>query len=583
MGKSKQAVGDSSNTRFTRSKYAALQDLEEDFPSLNSGNNVKKAVVVPNKTSQTESEKQPTLDVMGAVSEALDQTPGGKKNAGTCDTIDIPIPGNIGTDAIKNAGQNKAAGQVRTLAENKAPWSNLFKDNRDPAHGIKLRYVPPKGETLDFGDRVLPSMVDMWGYCLVGHFTGKFPGLKAVHDLKATWGVRCLVRSHNKGWVIFKFGNEEDRLKVLHDGPYNVFGKLLMLKVLSEDFSFEDEEFLKVPIWVKFPKLPMKLWNDEAMSEVASMVGVPFTTDKITQERSNNEYARVLIEVDVSKPPPLSFHIRLPSQKVIKQSVLYETFPNFCFQCKEFGHHPFICKKLAKRDDGEREKEQSMGKNEKLGNEQTGPATAHEKTAVIHALTDASAASGAQGSAATKGAEGPAKGAPKRPAKGVEQPAKSAVVVRPAATLELPAKSAAVVRPAATLQQPAQGTATAAVLATTPAGQPTKQASKTSEAVLEDAVRVVIDESEVRQNDVVTKCEVINGKTLKLSVKPFRSVHDSVIRVDTSLRLTDDLDKKGLTFTAKCLEGLPGVTRKKGEVCFDSKFTTPFRLFFGFK
>ncbi|CAH9084853.1 unnamed protein product, partial [Cuscuta epithymum] len=103
-------------------------------------------------------------------------------------------------------------------------------------------------------------MVEMWGYCLVGHFTGKFPGLKAVHDLKATWGVRCLVRSHNKGWVIFKFGNEEDRLKVLHDGPYNVFGKLLMLKVLSEDFSFEDEEFLKVPIWVKFPKLPMKLW-----------------------------------------------------------------------------------------------------------------------------------------------------------------------------------------------------------------------------------------------------------------------------------------------------------------------------------
>ncbi|CAH9117546.1 unnamed protein product [Cuscuta europaea] len=125
-----------------------------------------------------------------------------------------------------------------------------------------------------------------------------------------------------------------------------------MLKVLSEDFSFDDEEFLKVPIWVKFPNLPMKLWNVEAMSEVASMVGVLLNTDKITKDRANHHFARLLIEVDASKPPPLSFPIRLPSRKVIEQSVLYETFPNFCFHCKEYGHNPFICKKLADKYKG---------------------------------------------------------------------------------------------------------------------------------------------------------------------------------------------------------------------------------------
>ncbi|CAH9095953.1 unnamed protein product [Cuscuta epithymum] len=88
-------------------------------------------------------------------------------------------------------------------------------------------------------------------------------------------------------------------------------------------------------------------------------------------------------------------------------------------------------------------------------------------------------------------------------------------------------------------------------------------------------------EKDLKLNDVVIKCAVINGKTLKLAVKPFKFVHASVIRVDTSLRLTDDLDRKGLTFTANCLEGMPGVTKKKGEVCFDSKFTYPFRAFFG--
>ncbi|CAH9085043.1 unnamed protein product [Cuscuta europaea] len=240
-----------------------------------------------------------------------------------------------------------------TLEDSPKPWKSLFKDNRDPTRGIKLKYVPPKGETLDSVDRALPSMIEMWGFCLVGHFTGAFPGLKAVHELKAIWGVKCRVTSHEKGWVIIKFQNEEDRAKVLHEGPYTVFGRLLMLKELSEDFTFEDAEFLKVPIWVKFQKLPMKLWNDVAMSEVESMVGVPITTDKVTQERTNNDYARVLIEVDISKPPPLSFPIRLPSRKVFKQYVLYETFPSFFFHCKEYGHHPFICKELAKRGDGE--------------------------------------------------------------------------------------------------------------------------------------------------------------------------------------------------------------------------------------
>ncbi|CAH9096722.1 unnamed protein product [Cuscuta epithymum] len=134
-----------------------------------------------------------------------------------------------------------------------------------------------------------------------------------------------------------------------------------MLKMLSEDFSFEDEEFLKVPVWVKFPNLPMNLWNEGAMSEVASMIGVPLSTDKVTQERTNHNYARVLIEVDVSKPPPLSFPIRLPSHKVIKQWVRYETFLNYCFHCKEYGHHPFICKKLAEK---ERKEKNNKEKND---------------------------------------------------------------------------------------------------------------------------------------------------------------------------------------------------------------------------
>ncbi|CAH9139079.1 unnamed protein product [Cuscuta epithymum] len=399
MGRKKQGLGEESTARTTRasSRFDVLAVTEDDFPALISGMNAKN----PDANSANK-DMNPVLNQIAAKLTGLKEgdkpdsapmasgsgvsvQPSGKHSAITAAPVakainpvsnatkvqvmlkqsavhglSSPLEAAVKVPEIAGA---KIVGQNYMLADkpeaiaiptaagmDKKPWNTLFKDNRAPTHGIKLRFIEPKGSVLDFTNKVMPTMVEMWGHCLVGCFTGRFPGLKAVYELKEKWGVRCLVRPHDKGWIIFKFQNDADRMKVLNEGPYTIFGKLLMLKVLSEEFSFDDEEFLKVPIWVKLPNLPMQLWNEEAMSEVASMIGTPLTTDRITQERANHNFARVLVEVDVSKPPPLSFPIRLPSQKVFNQQVVYETFPNFCFHCKKYGHHPFICKELAEKE-----------------------------------------------------------------------------------------------------------------------------------------------------------------------------------------------------------------------------------------
>ncbi|CAH9076262.1 unnamed protein product [Cuscuta epithymum] len=155
------------------------------------------------------------------------------------------------------------------------------------------------------------------------------------------WGVEVDVKSHSKGWVIFKFKTEEDRVHVLAEGPYVLHGKTMFLKELSEDFSTNSEEFLKVPIWVKFPKLSMRLWKAKEMGTIASQVGVPITADKVTQDTVYTHFARVLIEIDVTKPPVMQFPIVPPSGKEYMQQIIYETYPEYCFHCKKYGHHPF--------------------------------------------------------------------------------------------------------------------------------------------------------------------------------------------------------------------------------------------------
>ncbi|CAH9088978.1 unnamed protein product [Cuscuta europaea] len=353
MGWKKQSNGEVSQARVTRSRFTIL---ENDFPALLPGSITKKpaentsaaklaASVVENKLANVGGDlgAAPTTPLPGqitgkAVVIATPASPGISPATDTAvankpSAIPATIPGQI-TLGIKPSGTNPQ-------------WAELFRDNRAPSKGIKLKYLPPGDEVVDLSNCVLPSMVLVWGFCLVGCFTGRFPGLEAIYELVNKWGVHCTLQSHKKGWVVFKFKNEHDRTKVFTEGPYNIFGRLLILKMLSDDFTFDDEAFLKVPIWVKFPNLPLNLWNEEAMSMIASKVGVPITTDKVTQEMSNYNFVRVLIEVDITLAPCLSFPIKLPSGKTFNQVVVYETFPNFCFHCKSYGHHPFICKELG--------------------------------------------------------------------------------------------------------------------------------------------------------------------------------------------------------------------------------------------
>ncbi|CAH9107464.1 unnamed protein product [Cuscuta europaea] len=226
----------------------------------------------------------------------------------------------------------------------------LFKDNRAPSKGMKLRYIEPEGDIVDFSGGLSCDLISTWGYCLAGFFTCTFPGMIAVHNLMQKWGVRCNLLPHEKGWVVFQFKEDDDRAKVLMEGPYEVLGRSLLLKNLPEGFSFEDEDFLKVPIWIKLPRLPMDLWNEEPISKIASRIGVPIYSDGVTNEKSRPGFARMLVEVDVSKPPPLFIDIKMPSRKIRRQIIIYETFPDYCFHCKKYGHHPFNCRALHKEE-----------------------------------------------------------------------------------------------------------------------------------------------------------------------------------------------------------------------------------------
>ena len=251
-----------------------------------------------------------------------------------------------GVHGEKVGGGEPVIAQVGAVGDAQvAPWVNLFRDNRNLSKGLMLEELEVEGDRVLLEKDDVDVVEEAWGFCLVGLFAGKFPGMVAVSKLRESWKVKCSFWRHRSGWLVFKFQSDEDRLKVLNGGPYFAYGSNLMLKIMPSCFRFEGEAVTSVPIWIQLPGLPLDCWNGRALSKIVSKVGKPISSDKMTLTKERISFARVLVEVDVSSDIVSEVEIQLPTGVVYHQSVIPEFTPKFCQRCKTFGHVEATCGK----------------------------------------------------------------------------------------------------------------------------------------------------------------------------------------------------------------------------------------------
>jgi hypothetical protein len=114
---------------------------------------------------------------------------------------------------------------------------------------------------------------------------------------------------------------------------------------MTEYFDFSCSEMTQVPVWVKFPNLPLKCWTLRCLSKLASVLGNPIQCDKLTSTKERLSYARVLVEVDLLADLRSSINVVLPNGSPLVQRVIYETLPKFCKHCRVLGHSIGACSK----------------------------------------------------------------------------------------------------------------------------------------------------------------------------------------------------------------------------------------------
>ena len=229
-------------------------------------------------------------------------------------------------------------------------WRNLFLENRCVNDSTLLNHYADISSSQSCLLLAEDTPQDEWKCCLIGYVAGKFPGFKALKSIiVGIWKCEASLSIHESGWLVYRFQSEEDKNAVLKNGPVLVYGRPLILKSMPKFFNFSRSEMSSVPVWVKFPNLPLECWTSRCLSKISSLLGKPIQSDRLTASRERISYARVLVEINLMKDLPSLIKFGLPDGSTLEQPVIYESMPAFCRSCQAIGHSDAYCKKQTDR------------------------------------------------------------------------------------------------------------------------------------------------------------------------------------------------------------------------------------------
>uniref|UniRef100_A0A2C9W6H0 CCHC-type domain-containing protein n=1 Tax=Manihot esculenta TaxID=3983 RepID=A0A2C9W6H0_MANES len=139
--------------------------------------------------------------------------------------------------------------------------------------------------------------------------------------------------SIENGFYLVKFNSADDYEHALLEGPWVIADHYLTISRWCSEFDPFQATFEKLTVWIRFPCLPIEYYDENFLMRVGAKVGKPIRVDTRTSLVSRGRFARMCVEVDLSKPLLSKFKL----QKRIRK-IEYEGLHMICFKCGRFGH-----------------------------------------------------------------------------------------------------------------------------------------------------------------------------------------------------------------------------------------------------
>ncbi|GAU41583.1 hypothetical protein TSUD_271920 [Trifolium subterraneum] len=196
------------------------------------------------------------------------------------------------------------------------------------------------------GNRLLPMlhveksvMAELsvpWKDALVVKLLGKKLGYNTMKaKLENVWKLTGGFELMDVGYSYYmvKFDGEEDKNKVINGGPWMIFDHYLAVSLWSPKFNAATATIDKTMVWIRIPSLNLVYYDESVLWAVASMVGNLVKVDLHTLRVARGKFARMCVEVDLTKPVVGRVGINGDWYHV-----QYEGLHIICTQCGCYGH-----------------------------------------------------------------------------------------------------------------------------------------------------------------------------------------------------------------------------------------------------
>ncbi|CAN1148712.1 hypothetical protein LINPERHAP2_LOCUS16637 [Linum perenne] len=165
--------------------------------------------------------------------------------------------------------------------------------------------------------------------------------------IQQIWAKKGGVQISDVGWGFFvvKFDTIEDFDHAMFGGPWMVGDHYVVIQNWRPYFRPEDASLTTLRVWVRLPGLPLEYFDYGILKRIGDRIGTTVRMDQTTLEGARGNFARICVEVDLSKPLLSKYRLRRRVRRIE-----YEGLHTICFGCGCYGHEESSCT-VAKGED----------------------------------------------------------------------------------------------------------------------------------------------------------------------------------------------------------------------------------------
>ncbi|XP_057432116.1 uncharacterized protein LOC130724864 [Lotus japonicus] len=204
------------------------------------------------------------------------------------------------------AGQPRSSFRDTLMEEGQKSQPKVLENLWDTGK-MKVTYVNDNTQLpqLHVDKSVIDNMCSPWKDALVVGLLGKKLGFRTMKDrLSNIWklvGEFDLLDIDN-GFFMVKFDRKEDKKKVMDGAPWLIFDHYLAVAPWSKEFISPAAKITRTLAWVRVPGLNVTFYDECFLMSLAKIIGTPVRVDVNTLNAERGKFARICVELDLTKP-----------------------------------------------------------------------------------------------------------------------------------------------------------------------------------------------------------------------------------------------------------------------------------------